>query len=330
VAPDNGAPAVRRIMVIVLLALAPGIAVQVYAFGPDLLSNLVGAVLGAVATEFVLLCSDRRAALRAIGDGSALVTGALIAIAVPPAVPVTVVVLASVFAVAVGKHAYGGIGRNPFNPAMVGYALVLVSFPGLMAVWPSAADGIVDVISAATPLDVARHQPLMKSQGLESLVMTNPGWSNSWPDLWSDLWSDKRPSLGQDPWPTIALAYGAGGLWMVYRRAADVVLVAGTLAGVALSAGVVGVFATDGEGMVFHLLHGAVVVGAFFVVTDPVTAPAGRMARCVYAFLIGSLTVVIREFGGYPDGFAFAVLLCNAAAPVLERALSTPSSTPSP
>lgn len=282
-------------MVRVLLALLPALLAQSAAFGPWVAMQVLAGVMGALIAEVVVLSLGQRSVPVAAGDGSAAVTGALIGLCITPLAPLWVSAAGAAAGVVIGKHAYGGLGRNPFNPAMVGYALVLVSFPAHLGSWPAAVGmGEIDAITAATPLDVARHAELARVLGIGVVV----------PD--------------SDPWPWIGAAYALGGAWLIAVRAADGWLAGGLMLGVVITAGVLHLLAA-GHDPLFHLLHGAVLCGAFFIITDPVSAPAGRRARLIFAMTAGALTVAIREFGGYPDGLAFAVLLANAMGPVLER-----------
>ena len=289
----------RVVMWAVIAALIPATIVQTWAYGGGVLSVVLISVTACVAIEAAFLLCVGRDARAAVADGSVWVAGLLIALAVPPETGTVVLVVAAAFAVLVAKHAFGGLGRNVFNPAMVGYAVILVSFPLELAIWPTS--NFVDVnggdaLTGATALDLAR-------QGLS-------------PDARLEV-----AKAGVDKTArALAVAYLVGGLALVVMRFADWRLVAPFLVSVAVSAAIVSALKPDGYGVWLHLVHGTTVAGAFFIITDPVTAPAGTKARVVYAGIIGLLTVVIREYGGYPDGLAFAVLLGNACAPALERA----------
>jgi Na+-translocating ferredoxin:NAD+ oxidoreductase subunit D len=292
----TAAEMVPSVMVKVLCGLVPAILVQAAWFGTGVLTNIGLAVLFAWLFEAGALVAQRKPVVSALRDGSVTVTALLLALALPPTIPTAYLAFGVGMAVLVAKHAYGGLGFNPFNPAMVGYAAVLVSFPAAAAVWPEPSWmqlHSVDALTAATALDEARHLPLALKLGIAPAASTHP-----------------------DPWVSINGAYLAGGAFIVAVRAADGLVAAGVLVGLALA----GMVAFGGvEGMVFHLGHGAAMAGAFFIATDPVSAPRERLARGVYALAIGVLTVVIREAGGYPDGLAFAVLLLNAAAPLLDQ-----------
>ncbi len=288
----------RIVMWAVIVALLPATIVQTWAYGLGVLLVVVTSVAACVAIEAVFLLYVGREAKAAVADGSVWVAGLLIALAVPPDTGTLVLIVAAAFAVLVAKHAFGGLGHNVFNPAMVGYAAILVSFPLDLAIWPTSNFVEVsnnDGLTGATALDLAR-------QG-----------------LFPDARHEAARAGGDTTSSALAVAYLVGGLALVGMRFADWRLVAPFLVSVVVSAAIVTLLKPDGYGVWMHLVHGTTIAGAFFIITDPVTAPAGAKARAIYAGVIGVLTVLIREYGGYPDGLAFAVLLGNACAPALER-----------
>ncbi|NKC16931.1 MAG: RnfABCDGE type electron transport complex subunit D [Gammaproteobacteria bacterium] len=286
-------------MLLVAVALMPAVVMQTLSFGTGVLSNIAMLVVLTVFLEVAAAVLRRRPPLAACSDGSGLVTALLLGLSLPPGIAFGPLFLAAMFAIVLAKHLYGGLGHNPFNPAMVGYAAVLVTFPALLGHWPAGADAIaapglrgIDALTAATPLDERRQLPMAAELGV---VLALAKW---------------------DPWPWINAAYMAGGIVLVVLRAADVWLVAGFLLGLVIFAYMPFAHA---EGFIFHALHGATMAGAFFIVTDPVSAPEQRAARFIYAAAIAAITVTIREVGAFPDGLAFAVLLMNAAGPALDR-----------
>ena len=303
---------VSALMGRVTLALVPAIAVLVWLFGNGVLVQLVIASVAALAAEALCLWLRDRPLASSLGDGSALLSGWLLAVSVPPLLPGWMTALGTVFAIVVGKQLYGGLGHNPFNPAMVGYTVLLVSFPLAMSRWtppgseialPEAARiilggaGIPDAYSGATPLDALRGA---RQQGLappRELL----GW------------------LGGRGWQWVNLAFLAGGLWLVRTRTAAWQIPAamlGSLAGLALLARLLdpGRF----QDPLFHLFSGATMLGAFFIATDPVSASTTPRGRLIYGAGIGALVWLIRSLGGYPDGVAFAVLLMNITVPILD------------
>ena len=325
--PPFGAPPnrVSRLMGQVLLALVPGVAALVWYFGWGVVVNLVIAGATALAGEALVLRLRRRPVGRTLADLSALVTAALLAVALPPLLPWWMTVLGTLFAIVFVKHLYGGLGYNPFNPAMAAYVLLLISFPVEMTRWLPPAmltdvhlgfgdvlraiftgqlpDALTwDAVTSATPLDEMRT-------GLEfnrtiSEIRASP--------LWGDF--------GARGWEWVGNWFGLGGLYLLWRRVIDWRIPVGVLAGLLLIAGLFWLY--DPETVPFpgfHLFSGGTILGAFFIATDPVTAATTPRGRLIYGLLIGVLVFVIRTWGGYPDAVAFAVLLMNMAAPTIDQ-----------
>ncbi|MBA1147052.1 electron transport complex subunit RsxD [Ectothiorhodospiraceae bacterium WFHF3C12] len=308
----------------VLLALVPGIAAAAGFFGIGVLVNILVATVVAVGAEVVMLRLRARPVSVFINDYSAVVTGVLLGIALPPLAPWWLPALGSAFAIVFGKHLYGGLGYNPFNPAMVGYVVLLISFPREMTLWlPPAGvgDGPVgagealtriftgslppgtelDAVSMATPLDTIKTQLGMARTLGE--IQAGPLFG----------------AIAGRGWQWINMLFLLGGAWLIYRRVIDWRIPAGVLG--ALAAMALVFWAADPDlrpGPVFHLFSGAAMLGAFFIATDPVSAATTPRGRLVYAAGIGVLVYVIRTWGGYPDGVAFAVLLMNMAAPLID------------
>lgn len=289
-------------MLPLLLALVPVAILQTWLFGVRVLLLLVAAVGVAVVTEAVILYFRGRAVGPALRDGSAAVAGALLGLAVAPGLALWQLALGTIFAVAAAKHAYGGIGRNPFNPAMAGYAFLLVSFPAELAVWPATMDGL----SGATPLDTAHAL----ARGAEVPDVTTPGQT-------SRVWTHPQSSAAA-AFAWLNIAWLAGGCLLVklgiihWRMPTAVLLGIGVAAWVASMTGGTAPFWQ-------HWFTGASMAAAFFIATDPVSAPRSVRAAWPFGLLIGMVVVVIREYGAYPDGVAFAVLLANCIAPLLDR-----------
>ena len=296
---------VPRVMYAVLLALLPLVIVQVVLYGPGVLLQLAVAgpiALGCEALALALRGRDSRPFLR---DGSVLVTAALLAVAVPPLLPWWLTGLGTAVAVLLGKHAYGGLGYNPFNPAMVGYAVLLVSFPVAMTRWPlplDAGGAAWDAYTGATALDALRTglgqrytmEEIFRGESFGSLGDAGAQWTN--------------------------LAALAGGLYLLARRVVRWQIPTGVLAGIAVPAAVMHAFDPGAHASAtFHLFSGATLLCAFFIATDPVSAATSDRGRLIYGAGIGGLTWAIRTWGGYPDGVAFAVLLMNLAAPLIDR-----------
>ena len=283
-------------MVWVTAALMPALLTSGYWFGWQVLVQAIIAVAAALLTELICL-RLRGAPVVALGDGSAVVTALLIVMALPPATPLGVTVCAAVLAISLGKHAFGGLGQNVFNPAMVGYAMVLVSFPAALATWPVPADAL----SGATLLEVIKHdhgRTLAELQ-LDPVFGRIGAWGFEW----------------------IGVAALAGGLFLLargliaWRVCVGVLVTCGLLAVALHDSG-----SSDSLGTpIQQWFSGGLILAAFFVATDPVTHPRSHRAQWLFAFVVGSTTMAIRGFGNYPDGIAFAILLGNACTPWLDR-----------
>lgn len=277
-----------RVMVHVCAALVPGAIAMAVFLGTMALVNFAVAAAAAVVTEGLCLRSTR-----SLTDGSAVVTGLLIAFALPPSTPVLLTIFASAMAIAIGKLAYGGLGRNLFNPAMVGYAIVLVSFPQALSDW--------DAVSGATALDRMSH----RFGATIAQTQADPAFGTF--------------SAAGFEWVNVAI--GLGGLYLIARRIVSWRVPCAFLLGMAIAA--VAAFDSGGPASLgspmFHWFAGGSMLAAFFVATDPVTSPSSAWGQWVFGFFVGAMTFAIRALGAYPDGIAFAVLLGNVVVPILER-----------
>ena len=293
---------VQRVMLQVLVALVPVAAVQVWLYGPGPLRLLAVAGATALASESLALALRRRPAGPSLRDGSVLVTAALLALALPPALPWWLAAFGTAIAVLLAKHAYGGLGQNPFNPAMVGYAVLLVSFPVEMTRWPApGADW--DALTGATALDALRSG--LRERYTMTEIRAGAGFG----------------AVGAADGEWVGLAALAGGLYLLARRIIRWQIPLAVLAGLAVPAAIAQALDPGAHpGALFHLFSGAAMMGAFFIATDPVSAATSDRGRLLYGAGIGLLTWLIRTWGGYPDGVAFAVLLMNLAVPLLDRA----------
>jgi electron transport complex protein RnfD len=238
-----------------------------------------------------------------LGDGSAVCTGLLLAMTLPPRLPAWEAFLGAVFAIALGKMIFGGLGFNLFNPAMLGRAFLMASFPLAMTsgwVAPRTWFGAhLDAVTTATPLAV------LKEQGLEAAIrlVTSPA------GLWNALAIGFRPgSIGEVSLLLIALGAGV----LLARRIITLTIPLSVLAGVAISTLHTGA-------PLLHLMSGGLWLGAFYMATDYVTSPASRNAQIVFGLVIGIITGIIRVYGGYPEGICYAILLANAIAPGLDQ-----------
>lgn len=321
-----------NVMQLVLLATTPGLFALTIFFGWGTLINIVIASIVALSCEAGIMHLRKRPIMFYLRDYSALVTAVLLGLALPPLAPWWIAVVGTAFAIIIAKQLYGGLGYNPFNPAMIGYVVLLISFPVQMTAWPAPAPlyaagtevpgvwqslqivlpflnpetvtGTVDAFTAATPLDTVKH-----STGLlmEQLYQKDPLFSQG---NWAGL-----------GWEWVNLGFLAGGCFLLYRKiftwhAPVAMLVALTLCSALFYDG--GSSTSHGSPLL-HLLSGATMLGAFFIVTDPVTSATSNRGRLIYGALIGILIFIIRSWGNYPDSIAFAVLLMNFAAPLIDN-----------
>jgi len=304
---------VAKVMRQVVFALLPGIAIYVWFFGFGVLQN-IGVALAVCLVCEALMLALRRAPLKLfLGDWSAIITALLLALALPPNAEWWLPAIGAFFAMAFGKHLYGGLGYNPFNPAMIGYVVLLISFPLPMSQWPAplsaqgCADALallqgceLDAISAATPLDAVKTE-LSRGVGL----------------LQSNF--DALAPLFTSGWAWISLAWLAGGAWLLLTGTIRWHIPTAMLATIAALALVFNWQEPNlHTGALFQLLTGATLLGAFFIATDPVSASTTVKGRLIYGAGIGLLVWIIRTWGGYPDAVAFAVLLMNICAPLID------------
>ena len=320
----HGEASVRKVMLDVLYALVPGVAAYVWFFGWGVVVNIALASVVALASEWLMLVVRGRPVRQFLGDGSAVVTAALLAVALPAVAPWWVTAVGAAFAIVVAKHLYGGLGYNPFNPAMIGYVLLLVSFPKYMTVWPAAEVvsghpvGFLDsvgMIFAGTPESVP-FDALTGATPLDYLkVKLGAGVS-----VGDASTSPVFGALAGRGWEWGSIGFLLGGLWLIYRRVITwhiPVTMMATLFAIAL------VFHLMDPARyaspLFHMFAGGAMLGAFFIATDPVTASTTPLGRIVYAAGIGVLEYVIRVWGGYPDALAFSVLLMNIVVPTIDH-----------
>lgn len=316
---------VRRMMLLVLAALAPAAIAHSVFFGWGLLINLLLASTVALCAEAIALALRGKPVKLFLSDGSALITAVLLAFAIPPLAPWWITASGAAFAIWFAKHLYGGLGYNVFNPAMAGYAALFVSFPGHMTRWPlpsgvGSADlsltqtiqiiftEIVpddlswDAISGATPF-AAEQAGLVLRYTMDE-IRDQPVFS----------------ALSGVGWDWISWAVLAGGIALLWLRVIRWHIPVAMLASLFACASIMHLMDPGNySGPLFHLFGGATMLCAFFIATDPVSAATSDRGRLIYGAGVGVLTYVIRAFGGYPDGVAFAVLTMNAAVPLIDR-----------
>lgn len=316
---------VTRLMGEVLLALVPGIAAHLWYFGWGLAVSLAVAVPVALACEIAMLRLRGRAVRTYAGDLSAVLTAVLLALTLPPLTPWWMVVLGVAFAIIVGKHLYGGIGYNPFNPAMLGFVVLIICFPREMTSWTAAAPLARDALGLLDTLRFVFLDQLPAGLALDSITAATPldhiklqlSMNRTVPEALGD---PLFGSVGGQGFEVVALGYLVGGACLLATRRIAWQIPTGVLGGMALVALVFWIYDADTYASpLFHVVGGATLLGAFFIATDPVTASTTPAGRLIFGAGIGILTYLIRTFGGFPDGIAFAVLFMNILAPTLDH-----------
>ena len=323
-APTN----VSQVMVTVMLALTPATLFGFWLYGWPAINLWLVALTVAVLAEAATLKIMGRPVQSALMDGSALLTAWLLAMSLPPWAPWWLAALGSVFAIVIVKQIFGGLGQNLFNPAMAARVMLLISFPLEMTSWagampitsveaPGFMHGLAITFSGALPPDAISSATLLghvktdlgRGFGLEQVLA---GFYQP-TDM---VWGRRAGSMGE----TSALLLLAGGLVLIARRVITWHIPLAMLAGVALPALLAHLVAPGHfPGLTYHLLTGGLVLGAFFIATDPVSSPNSASGQLVFGLACGLLTWIIRTWGGYPEGVAFAVMLMNAATPVIDR-----------
>lgn len=311
----------------VLYALVPTVVLHVVFFGPGLLIQIVLGTATALLTEALALRLRGKPLPRFLLDGSAIITAVLLALCLPPLAPWWLVVSGAALAIALAKHLFGGLGANPFNPAMVGYAVLLVSFPVRLLQW--------------LPPDVAGIEPaaLSFAETLRTILTGTPPARLTWDAITSPTPLEAlRTNLalgmtmgeahanamfsgfGGKGWEWINLATLAGGGWLLALKIIRWQIPVAMLSSLFVCASIMSAVDPGAyAGPLFHLTSGASLLGAFFIATDPISAATSERGRLIYGAGIGVLTYVIRTWAGYPDGVAFAVLMMNLAVPLIDR-----------
>ncbi len=291
---------VPKIMWTVVIALTPATIMSVYYFGMAAIYMILGCIIAGLLTEMAI--NKFKGELFTTGDGSAVLTGLLLALTLPPSLPLSMGILGSVFSIAIGKQVFGGLGFNIFNPALLGRAFLQASFPVAMTTWtyPQTTKYMdIDAVTAATPLGMFKFEKVVTGYG--DLLIGNIGGS-----------------LGE----TSALAVIAGGIFILIRRYADWRIPLSYLGTVFVGGGIFWLIAPASyPDPVFHLLAGGLILGAFFMATDMVTSPITPLGAWVFGIGAGLVLLVIRLFGGVPEGVMYSILFMNAFTPIINRKL---------
>ncbi|HIP81583.1 MAG TPA: electron transport complex subunit RsxD [Leucothrix mucor] len=318
----NSSNNINSMMLQVLLALIPGTLVMFYFYGWGILFNIIFSVLFAVSLEALALRIRKRPIMPFLSDLSAIVTAWLLALSLPPLAPWWLILTGIFFAIIIAKHLYGGLGYNPFNPAMVGFAALIVSFPLEMSQWLQATPftnqtyGFVDslkivfgssitpdwdAITMATPLDEVKTG-LRAGTSYSDIIQQSylkDASSNTW--LWSSM------------------GFLIGGLWLIYKKVIHWQIPVALLASLTAISSIAYLYSPENFASPFlHLFGGATMLAAFFIATDPVSASTTPLGKLFYASSIGFFIYIIRTWGNYPDAVAFSVLIMNMAVPMID------------
>lgn len=303
-----GPDSTPRIMWNVVGSLVPVVAIATYYFGPSALLVVVAATLGAVVVEHLF---GKRGAL---GDGSAAITGILLGLTLPPGIPLWMAFLGGAFGIGFGKVVFGGLGQNPFNPALLGRAFLQAAFPVALTTWPTregaswwslAGDNFALPLMRATPDAVTGATPLglLKFEGTKTEL--------------AELYLGSIPGSTGETSAIVILVCGA---YLAYRRYLNWRIPIGIFATVALLSGLLYVTDVSEADPLFMLGSGGLVLGAVYMATDMVTSPVTQRGAWLFAFGVGFLVVVIRVWGGLAEGVQYAILLMNALVPFINRA----------
>lgn len=314
----RGPNSTAGIMQLVLLATLPGFLALTWFFGAGTFYNILLASVTAVTAEALMLKLRRRPVAFYLKDYSALVTAVLLGLALPPYAPWWIPVVGALSAIIIAKHLYGGLGYNPFNPAMVGYVVLLISFPVEMTQWATPLPLLPEGQSLLGPITALEHifleTPLDAHSGATPLerFYINQIYQNE-PLFTEARWAGAG-------WEWVNIGFLVGGLFLLYKK----VFTWHVPVSMLLSLGILSLFFYEGTyagggSPVFHWLSGGIMLGAFFIATDPVTSVASRRGKLIFGAAIGILVYVIRSWSNYPEGVAFAVLLMNFAAPFIDH-----------
>ena len=304
-----GDGSVQKIMYRVLFALVPAFAVSLVFFGLGALIVAGVAVVSCLAFEY-LIARFIIKTKPTLWDGSAAVTGVLLAFNVPSNLPVWMIIIGSLVAIGIAKMSFGGLGKNPFNPALAGRVFLLVSFPAQMTSWPVVGTRMnyLDATTGATPLGIIK-EGVQNGQPVSELLAEIP----EYPQM---LLGNMSGSLGE----ISALALLLGGLFLLWKKVITWHIPVSIIGTVLLFTGILwGINPEKYADPLFHLLAGGIMLGALFMATDMVTSPMTSVGQIIFGVGIGLITVLIRVFGAYPEGVSFAILIMNAFVPLINK-----------
>jgi len=305
-----GQQSVKSLMTGVVVALIPAFLMSLFLFGIGAILVTSIAISACVLTEYLIQKYIMKSEVR-ISDGSAIVTGLLLAFNLPSNLPWWMIIVGSVFAISIGKMVYGGLGNNPFNPALVGRVFLLISFPVQMTSWPLPVLSrlkYLDAATGATPLGIVK-EGLRNGEAMSSIAQQVP-------DHMQLFLGTMNGSLGE----VSAVALLLGFAWLLYKKIITWHIPVFVMATVFGFTGILWLIdPLHNASPVFHILTGGVMLGAIFMATDLVTSPMTKTGMILYAIGIGLITVIIRVYGSYPEGVSFAILIMNAVVPLINK-----------
>ena len=302
----HGNESTKKIMYSVIIALMPAFLFSIYYFGFSAVRVTLIAVAACVLTEWLIQKFLIKGPCT-IGDGSAIITGMLLAFNLPSNIPAWMIIVGSIVAIGIGKMSFGGLGNNPFNPALVGRVFMLISFPVAMTTWPAPQPlfgSQIDGFTGATLLGYVK-EGLAKGVSANELTV----YENIEPMIYSG-------SLGEIG----SIAIIIGGLFLIFRKVIDwqtpviIIATAGIIATVCWL-----IDPTQFVHPMIHIFGGGIMLGAFFMATDMATSPMTIKGKIIFAIGIGALTIIIRLWGAYPEGMSFAILIMNAFVPLINK-----------
>ena len=301
---------VKKNMYGVIIALLPALAASLWVFGIGALVVTVTAIAASVLFEYLI----EKYLLKVpstITDGSAVITGLLLAFNLPSNLPIWIIIIGALVAIGMGKMSFGGLGNNPFNPALVGRVFLLISFPVQMTTWPKPMANVgtyLDATTGATPLSIVK-EGLKNGDKLSDLLAQLPSFTDMF-----------LGEMGGSAGEVAALALLLGFAYMLYRKIITWHIPVTVLGTIAVFTGLLNLANPEEyAGPLFHLLAGGAMLGAIFMATDYVTSPMTRKGQIIFGVGIGVITVLIRVFGAYPEGMSFAILIMNAFVPLIDR-----------
>jgi electron transport complex protein RnfD len=301
---------IEKIMYLVIIALMPALLSSVWFFGIGAIRVILLSVIFCMVFEYLIQKFMLKGQLTIL-DGSAVITGILLGFNLPSDLPTWMIAVGSLVAIGIAKMAFGGLGQNPFNPALVGRVFLLISFSADMSRWPTAVASrwsfnVPDALTNATPLGIIKDG-LASGGELSTLMAKTPSYLDM-------FLGNTGGSLGE----VSALALLIGGVFLIYKKIISWHIPVSFILGVVVLSGILWLIdPTKYNDPIFHLVTGGIMMGAFFMATDLTTSPMSKSGMLIFGFFIGIITILIRVFGSYPEGVSFAILIMNAFVPLI-------------